>query len=632
MLSGIRALARSPIFGGFIIALLIAAFALFGVSDIFRGGGTAAVIVGKEQVGVQDLSRAFERQVMAIQRENPRLTREQADELGLGEQMVQMLTAQAAIEAKARDLNLAVSDQQITDAIADIDAFRNPFNNRFDQATYLSVLQQNGYGGSRAGQVFEAELRDDLLRTQLLSAILGGVETPDIIATARRAYQQERRAITGLLLPASLIGELEAPDDETLRSFIAENAQTFRQPEQRRFTLVRFNPDDFTRDVDVPEEDLRDLYDFKLENGELAEPPTRSITQWVAEDEAAANAGVGALQLGMTPAEADLGESVTLENVEAFEIPDTSISDAAFERGEGDVFAVQGRLGWRIVRVDAASDPEVPSFASLRPSLIEELSAGEAFELMSDSLSRFEDARAQGLTFEAAGAQANVPVESFDFLTARGTTVEGIPAATLRNAPEILSTVFETPVGFETDADRYGENSYFMIRVNEIVEERVPELDEIREFAEAVWRARETDNRLQTLVDQALARAEAGESLNQIADTIEGAVVEAAILSRSETSGPFSQQVVGGAFAQAESTPFEARASDPSTRMVAVVTDVIVPQSAAIDPAQQAQLATELESDLTVALEAALFASYEVRRDQALIDLALGRVDPNQIP
>ncbi len=632
MLSAIRALARSPIFGGFIIALLIAAFALFGVNDIFRGAGTAAVLVGDERVAVQDLARAYERQLQSIQRENPRFTREQADEFGLGEQMVQMLTAQAAVEAKARELGLAVSDQQVLDAIQEIDAFKNPFNNRFDPDTYISVLQANGYSGGRAGQQFEAELTEELLRTQVLSAILGGVEAPQILATSRRAFEDERRAISAILIPPSLAGDVGEADDEILSQFINENAQIFQQAEQRRFTLVRFTPDDYLRDVDIPEDDLRELYQFQLDTGELAEPATRSITQWIVEDQVQADAAVAALQAGQSAEDAGLGAGVDLESVQAFEIPDAAISDAAFARQAGEVVAVEGRLGWRVVRVDAASDPEVPSFEDQRAALVEQLSGSQTLEMMSDALARFEDARAQGLTFEAAGAEANVPVERFDFLTANGATVDGVPAVTLSTAPEILAAIFSTPVGFETDADRFGEDGYFMIRVDEIISERVPDVSEIREFAEAVWRTRTIDDRLQALTQEALARIQAGESLNIVAEDLPGSVVEAALLGRGESSGPFSQQVVQSAFFQSLNTPFEARAADPTTRMVAMVTAIIPPTATSFDPVQQVALSQELGNDITVALEAALFASYEVRQDQRLIDLALGRTDPDSAP
>jgi len=632
MLSAIRALARSPIFGGFIIALLIAAFALFGVNDIFRGAGTAAVLVGNERVAVQDLARTYERQLQSIQRENPRFTREQADELGLGEQVVQLLTTQAAVEAKARELGLAVSDQQVLDAISQIEAFQNPFNNRFDPDTYISVLQANGYSGGRAGQQFEAELTEELLRTQVLSAILGGVEAPQILATSRRAFEQERRSITALLIPPSLAGDVGEADDETLTQFISENAQIFQQAEQRRFTLVRFSPEDYSRDVDIPEDDLRALYQFQLDTGELAEPATRSVVQWIVAGQAEAEAAVAALQAGQGPEAIGLGEGVLLEGVQAFEIPDTAISDAAFGLQTGEVAAVEGRLGWRVIRVEAASDPEAPSFEDERAALVEQLSGSQALEMMSDALARFEDARAQGLTFEAAGAQASIPIERFDFITANGVTVEGVPAATLSTAPEILATVFSTPPGFETDADRFGEDGYFMIRVDEIIPERLPDVDEVREFAEAVWRARSIDDQLQALVQDAMTRVEAGESLNTVAESLPGSVVETAILGRSESSGPFSQQVVQSAFFQDANTPFEARASDPTTRIVAVVTDIVAPSGANFDPAQQAALSQELGDDITVALETALFASYEVRQDQRLIDLALGRSDPDALP
>jgi peptidyl-prolyl cis-trans isomerase D len=171
-----------------------------------------------------------------------------------------------------------------------------------------------------------------------------------------------------------------------------------------------------------------------------------------------------------------------------------------------------------------------------------------------------------------------------------------------------------------------------MIRVDEIIPERVPDVGEVREFAEAVWRARSIDDQLQALLDDAMARLAAGENLNAVSESLPGSIVEPAILGRGESSGPFSQQVVQAAFFQGLNTPFEARASDPTTRMAAVVTDIIAPSAESFDPAGQIALSQELGDDITVALEAALFASYEVRRDQRLIDLALGRTDPENLP
>ncbi len=632
MLSAIRALARSPIFGGFIIALLVAAFALFGVQDIFRGANNAAITVGSEQVGVQDLQRAYERQILNIQAQDPRFTREQAEEFRLGDQTVSFLTTQAAIQSKARELGLAVSDQQVIERLEEIDAFRDPFTNQFDTETYLTVLRSNGYTGPRAGQIFEDEMRDELLRLQVLTAILGGVQAPDVLSTSRRAYEQERRSITALLIPASLAGVIETPDDAILAGFVANNPQEFQRPEQRRFTLVRFNPLEYSRDVEIPEEDLQDLYAFKVDNGELADPPTRSISQWIVDGQTEGQAAVEALLAGQAPQDAGLPEEpIVLVDQQAFEIPDQAISDAAFEREAGDIFVLEGRLGWRVVRIDEAANPVLPTFEEARDDLILELNGVQARELMADALARFEDARGGGLDFEEAGAAAQVLVESFDLITASGTTVRGIPAATLQGAPEILNSVFDAPLGFETDPERYGPEGYFTIRVDEIVEAGVPELEEIREDVLSLWTRQQVAERTQDTVNAALARAQDGESLNAISDSLPGTVVEAAVLGRDETAGPFSRQLVGAAFAQSEGTPFQAAASDPTTAVIAVVTDTIVPTGDVFDPLQQATLSEEMSNDITVALQTALTTSYTVQTNQQLVDLALGRIDPNTL-
>mgnify|MGYP006273471487 CR=1 FL=1 len=637
MLSFIRSLARNPIVGGFIVALLIAAFALWGVTDVFRGGGNAAVLVGPERVTVQELNRSYERQLLQIQRENPRFTREQAEEFGLGEQIVQQSTSLAAIDAKVGELGLSLSDERLAEAVRSIEAFQNPFSGSFDRETYISLLRENGYQGA-AGVVerrFEAELREEMTRAQYLNAILGGVGAPEPLAEARRAYEEERRSLRALLIPPSLAGDVVEPTDEELTAFINENAQIFQQPERRRFTLVRVSPELYERDVDVSEADLRELYEFRLENGELADPATRSLTQWLAPDEAGAQAAARRIAAGedaaAVAADLDLGEPVVLEDVQAFEVPDGDVADTAFAMAEGDVQAVEGRLGWRVVRIDAAVDPEVPSFEDQRSDLVTELAGDQAEAMMLDALAVFEEARGAGATLEQAAREAAIPAERFDWLAQDGSSINGRRAFTLNEAPEILENVFSLPEGFAGDLTNYGDGGYFVARVDGIDPSRLPEISAVREEVSTFWRVRQVDEQLQAIVDDAIARAEAGESLNAIAAGLDGARVEAATLGRGETAGPFNRQLVAQAFTVEQGAPFAGRAGDQRTRAVTIVDEIIAPPERPVSPERLTALSGELESDLAVALENALLTSYEVRRDQRLIDLALGRIDPDEL-
>lgn len=632
MLTVIRALARNPVIGGIIVALLIAAFALWGVTDVFSGGGNAAVLVGPERVSVQELNRAYERRVLQIQRDNPRFTREQADQFGLGEQVVQEMTAMAAIDAKTSELGLSLSDRRLFEALRSIEAFQNPFSGDFDPQTYRSVLRENGYANDR---LFEADLREEMTRNQFVEAVLSGVDAPAMLAQTRRAYEEERRTLRALLIPPSLAGDVADPTDEDLSAFISENAQIFQQPERRRFTLVRVSPELYERDVNVSEDDLRELYEFRLENGELTDPATRSLTQWTAPDQSTAQAAAtriaGGEDAGSVVSELNLGEAVTLENVQAFEIPDAQIADAAFALSEGQVEAVEGRLGWRVVRIDAALDPVAPSLEDMRSELVTELAGDQAEAMMLDALAVFEEARGAGATLEEAARQAEIPAERFDWFAADGSSPNGFRAFTLGDAPEVMENVFSLPQGFAGDLTNFGDGGYFVARVDGIDPSRLPSVDEVRDQADTFWRLRQVDNQLQAVLDDALARAEAGESLDEIAAGLDGARVESTTLGRTETAGPFNRQLVAQAFGGELGQPFPARAGDQRTRAVVIVDEIIAPQERPASPERIAALNDELGGDLAAALETALLTGYEVRQDQRLIDLALGRIDPNDL-
>lgn len=637
MLTLIRQMAKNPLIGGIIIALLVAAFALWGVTDIIRGGGTAAIVVGPERVSAQELLRTYNRQVAQVQRENPRVTREEIDAAGFGEQVVQQMTLQAALAAKANELGLSISDRAVFEAVQAIPAFQNPFTGRFDRATFLEVLAQNGYSGGSIDRQFERDIARELRQGQFVDALLGSVQAPALFTETRQAWTNERRAMRALLIPPSLAGDVGDPDDAALETFIASNAGVFERPEQRRFTLIRFAPALFERDADVSETDIEDLYAFRLDRGDLAEPQIRSYEQWAAPDQASAEAAAGRLAAGEAIADLrtalGLGERVAFSELQQLQVPDRAIAAAVFAMGSGEVRAVDSRLGWRVVRVTDAVDPQAPSLDALRDELRSELARDQAEEDMFTAMSAFEDARRRGFDLAEAASEAGVPLEQFDYITADGFTLEGAPASTLleEGGDAILQLVFSLTPGLDSELEPFGTGSYVVARVDSVEEPRLPRVDEVREDAEAFWRLRTVDERLQALVDDALERADAGESLEAIAAVIGGgATVEIATLGREETAGPFNRNLVSQAFGASPGVRFPGRAGDQRTRAIVVVDEIIAPRRTAVSPEQQAAMRAEIESDIAIALQTALLDMYEVRADQRLIDQALGRIDRQQ--
>ena len=170
----------------------------------------------------------------------------------LGDSIVNMLVAQAAISAQARELGLAVTDEQINEMIRSAPAFQSVFSNRFDPAAYAEWLRQEGWTAT----AFENQLRADLRRQQFIDAALSGAQPPEMFSSLRARFDGESRTIRALLIPPTLAGDVGEPDEATLQSFIEDNAPFFTLPEQRRITLVRLDPQLVAPDVAVDENEL----------------------------------------------------------------------------------------------------------------------------------------------------------------------------------------------------------------------------------------------------------------------------------------------------------------------------------------------------------------------------------------
>ncbi|MFN3835719.1 MAG: SurA N-terminal domain-containing protein [Glycocaulis sp.] len=628
MLTLIRNLARSPIAVAIIIVPVIAAFALFGINDIFTGTGNAVATVGSERVTLQDVSRTMQREMRRIYIENPRMTQQEADAAGLGDSVVSTLIAQAAISAQANELGLAATDAQIADLIQSAPAFQSLFDSRFDRAAYQEFLRQEGWSES----AFERQLRGDLRRQQFIDAALSGATPPDVFASLRARFESERRTIRALLIPPSLAGDVGEATDEQLQTFIEENAPFFTIPEQRRITLVRLDPALVSPDVALDEDELRELYEMRLETGALTDPAPRTFSQWVTPDEETANALATRIAQGEAPGaaarEMGLGEAVRLENAEMVAVPDQIIAAAAFEMGTGEARAVQGRLGWRTVYVETATDPDIPAFESIADELRTELAGETAEYLVLDALANFEEARGRGATLEEAAEAAGIPVERFDFFTADGFHMSGAPLMSLLREEEILRSAFATDDGFDTELVRFGENGYFALRVDQVEPGALADLEMVREQAAAFWRISQTDERLESYISQAMELISEGATLDEAASSIAGARVEETTLTRTQTAGPFNQGLVAAAFRAALNQPFEARAGDQRTRAIAIVTDI----SAGSQPPgteQRRAIVEGLQGDVIAALERGLLDTYPVRVNSVLRDAALGRSDPD---
>ncbi|MFS2317595.1 SurA N-terminal domain-containing protein [Maricaulis sp. D1M11] len=648
MLTQVRSFSKSP-FAIVLIGLLVASFALWGVSDIFATRTPAVALVGTEDVSVRDLNEAYENEVRRLMAEQPGFTRRQAQEIGLGDQVLDRLIVQAALQAKANEMGLTVSDDELNAVIRSMPGFENPVTGRFDADSYRQTLAVSRITPQR----FEAGLREELTRNQLIVTMLGGIETPAVFNEINYRFENERRALRGLILSPDAADSLADPSDEDLQTLIANSPLArdpfgrprYTAPEYRAFTLVRFDPANFALDIEIDESLLRDTYDYEVESGAIGTPATRSFEQVTATDEAEARALAARADAGETltdlAAEASLGLPLEQSEVQAYQIPDEVIAEAVFAAPADEILVVEGSFGgWQVIRITAAVEPSTPSFEEREDELRTQLAEQDAQNAMYSAWSEYENARAQGMSLEEAAFEAGMFVEVFppvdplgvdqnDQWTAHYNRLgqpEGLPQ-------EVLSTLFEQIPGFATESLEYGNGSFFALRVDEVIASRPRELDEVREVAEDEWRREQVNTLLTQRLADARARVEAGEDLELVAAS-SGGRVELAFLTRTETAGLFGRQAVQTGFGLAPGEWTETQADDGVSQILLTVDEIIVVDPTAQPVDQRVAMAQTLEqmliNDLAEQLQSALLEEYgPINIDAELRATALGEAQPS---
>ena len=110
------------------IALLVLSFGVWGVADVLRNGfgQNVAAKVGGTEISLQDFDRAYRRDLNRFGQQLGRpLSTKEGAQLGIPQQTLGTLIAEAALNENARTMNLGISDEKLSVQIQQDPSFRS---------------------------------------------------------------------------------------------------------------------------------------------------------------------------------------------------------------------------------------------------------------------------------------------------------------------------------------------------------------------------------------------------------------------------------------------------------------------------------------------------------------------------
>lgn len=560
-----------------VVGFLVISFAIWGIGDIFRGFGVSTVAkVGRSEISAEQFRVRYNEQLQQLGRQIGRpITPDQAQAFGLERQLLGQIIAGMALDERARQLRLGVSEADIVKQITADPAFRG-FNGQFDQNTFLQRIREIGYTEQR----FVFEQRQNTMRRQIAEAVSAQLTPPKIMAEAVDHFRDEERSVEYVTVDAGKAGDVPTPTPEQLATYFEEHKVAFRAPEYRKLQLITVSQPDIAGTIEIGEEEAKRVYQDRLK---LYETPERRQVQQIsfasAQDAKSAServaAGLAFDDLAKEPEIAD--KLVDLGTVTKADIIDPAVANAAFDLAEGAVSGpVTGRFGTVMLRVLKIEPSATKSFADVEPELKRDIAADRAKAEVNKIRDKIDEELGGGARLEEIAPKLNLKLRTIEAVDRSGRTPEGEPVADLPAGVDLINSAFNTEVGNENEALQLPAGGFVWYDVVNITPSHERKLDEVKDRVEARFRDDEIAKRVNAKSAEIVGKLKSGASLAEVA-VAEGLTVETKSGLKRQGTVQLPARVMTEVFRTAKDSLGSAEGQNATDRLIFRVTDIKVP-------------------------------------------------------
>lgn len=608
------------------LSLLILSFAVWGVADVFTGYGQRSLArIGSTEIAPEEFQQAFQQEINSVSRQfGRRLTPEQARSFGLDTRALSRLIGSAAITTHARDLGLAIPDNDIAAEIRTDPSFKGITGN-FDRAAFNEMLRQNGISETRYFQ----ERKAAEVREQLTDALLEGTVVPKLPVEIVYRYREELRTIASITLDPEKAAQVTEPDEAKLKAYYEQNKASFVTPEMRKLNVLLLTTEEAKKLVPVSDADIRASYDRNPER--FNEPEKRRIFQLSFPDMAAAEKAAAELAkapsfeegtnaLGLKESDYDLGLLTRAQ------IIDPAIANAAFALEKGKTSApIAGQFTNVIVRVIDIQPGKQRTFDDVKAQISDQLAVEASGRAIQELHDKVDDERGAGKSLREIADSLKLRFTEIAATDRNGRAPDGKPAFDQREWQTIVRSAFSPGAGIDREAVEL-QDGYVWIDLAGTTPERQKPYEEVQAEVKTQWLEAEKKQALTAAAQAIVDKVNGGATFEAVA-TEQGLTIE--------TSKPFkrlgetpvlTQSGVRQVFALAKGKAASVEAPNAKSRSIVVVTEITPPEPATKDQIDQlsAELNRQYQGDAIAEYVSALQARYGVSVNQTVLKRTLG--------
>ncbi|WP_193049376.1 SurA N-terminal domain-containing protein [Pseudoalteromonas undina] len=558
MLEKIREGSQGPV-AKVILGAVILSFALAGIGS-YLGQTTEQPVaeVNGIKISQTEFSRAFQNERSRLEQQfGEYFTQIAADPTYMAQirqGVIDRLVQQELQSQLATELGLRVSDESIRQTILELPYFK--IGDQFNNDRYLQVIRQMNFQPDS----FREYLRDDMTRSQLVSAVAGTDFALQNELKSAIALQQQTRSIDYLVIDKQAMQADVDVTDQEVADYYELNAGQFLSPELISVNYIELDADDI--DVaSVSEDDVKAYYEQS--KAQYVEPEKRRVSHILidnSEDDDAAKAKAESLlaQLNAGADFAELAETSSDDIVSAEmggdlewierDVMEPAFEDAAFAlQNKGDYSdVVASEFGYHIIKLTDLQTQQVKPFDEVKADLRAELEQAEKVDAFYEKQTEM-----GALAFEVADSLEDAAIAGGVEVKSTALVNRNALPAPLNN-PAVTTAIFSPDVledRLNSEVIEVGDEHVVVVRINEYQPAATKDLAAVSEQIKATLIAQKASELAKEKATSLLAQVQSGKSLNDVASEQSIEVRQEAALTRQAYS--VSPAIVQHAFKMA---------------------------------------------------------------------------------
>ena len=459
-------------FLGIILFFIFISFTFWGVGDIFRGGDSHIIKIGKYKISRDIFLKEFDSNVRYLKK-NKKLNKVELENVA-NETLINIKDRYLILNA-AKMMDIDVSEKILRKKIYENELFQNKLKgNKFDKNIYFNFVNLN-FGSE------EAYL--DYIKNQTIIEIITNYFDKQIFYShnlTNKIYNklEEKKSFQISSIDKNYLkSTLKVPDKKIILKYFNENKKNYFFGERRSFSYIFVNLDYLKKKINVSEDDILDAYNNQKQDFLI--PEKRKVEQLFFDSEE-----IGKKTLNSINKENKFEEIakkkkkvtyITLGLVEKDQLFDEFV-EPVFKLKENEFTKlIKTSIGWHILKVTKIIKKKSKELNEVRNTIKENIALDKAYDEFDIILNEVDDKITNGSNLEEISNKLNLDLANVKLLEKKTFFNSELNDEIKIN--NFYKEVYEGELNSDLFIEEI-EDGFFIVRVDEIVNDQLKTFEE----------------------------------------------------------------------------------------------------------------------------------------------------------